>query len=127
MLVEKDGVGLGETPMLFERAADCLGVHLQAYGHPIRALELLDRIVFLKAIDRLAEYGLPSIAAHLPVGKDGKSDVALHLERLDDTAILDLAQLVAGNSAGLKCIARVEQLGGANETADLVGTVGHVY
>ena len=91
MPVQKRRVDVGEATTLHEPLAHGFVVHLDRRRRTVGAGHFPLGIVVDEAVDGLAEDRLPRIAAHLTVGEDRHAGIALHGERIENRAILDLA------------------------------------
>ena len=74
---------------------------------------------------------MPHGAAELAVGDAVQADLLLHVDRVADAAVLDLAQARGRDLAGRGIGARLRQLGRAQQAADMVGAErrrrGHAF
>src|SRR6266568_8022672 len=87
--------------------------------------EAADRRAFGRhqAIDRIADHAAPAGAAVFTAAVNVDARLALQLERPEDRRVLSFPQLVSRDALCTEILARLEQLGRAQKTADVVGSV----
>ena len=73
------------------------------------------------AAELVDEVHVPGRAAELAVGDVLQADVLLQRDDVADRRVLDRAQLVVVDAAGRVVLAGLEQLGRAQQAADVVG------
>ena len=96
-----------------DRAPLVAELHVQRLVHHLR-----------DTVEGVDEVHVPRRAAELAVGDRPQADVALQLHDVADRGILGRAELVAVDPAGRVVLPRPQQLGRAQEAADVIGAEG---